>query len=211
MAVQHPTDNETARLEAFSDGVFAIAITLLVLDLKVPANLAQDQSLLGALADQWPAYFGFLTSFATIGIMWINHHHLFGMICRFDHPLLVLNAFLLLGVTFIPFPTAVMAAYVEKPGAETAALFYSLTFVVIAIAFTLLWRHASGERKLIDPSVEAWQIEQINRAFRIGPATYVFAAMVAPFSPPVSVAIILLLALFWALPAHVRARLPGIG
>src|SRR5262249_42578260 len=97
---------ESERLEAFSDGVFAIAITLLVLELKVPPR---DADLAAALLSGWPSYVAFLTSFATIGIMWLNHHRLFTTIRRVDHGTLVLNGLLLLGVTALPFPTAIVA------------------------------------------------------------------------------------------------------
>src|ERR1041385_9184169 len=103
--------SETARLEAFSDGVYAIAITLLVLDLKVP--MVQDGKLASALLHQWPMYFAFLISFAFIGIMWVNHHRLFNHIRRCDNRLLFLNLLLLLGVTVVPFPTALLAAHLK--------------------------------------------------------------------------------------------------
>jgi len=94
---------ETGRIEAFSDGVFAIAMTLLVLDLKVPKEVGVNLSLASALLEQWPSYLAFLISFATVGIMWMNHHRLFTLIHRTDHWLLVLNGLLLLGVTRFPF------------------------------------------------------------------------------------------------------------
>src|SRR5450756_525291 len=106
-----PTEEnkETGRVEAFSDGVFAIAITLLVLNIQVPHDLPVGKSLAGALIDQWPTLVAFVTSFATIGIMWINHHRLFIHIKRTDNNLLVLNLLLLLVIIFIPFPTALLA------------------------------------------------------------------------------------------------------
>src|SRR5512132_2117231 len=101
-------EKETGRIEAFSDGVFAIAITLLVLDLKVPRDLDEGVSLAQALLRQWPSYLAFIASFATIGVMWINHHKLFTLIKRSDDVLLILNVILLLGVTLTPFPTALV-------------------------------------------------------------------------------------------------------
>jgi len=100
---------ETSRIEAFSDGVFAIAITLLILEIKVPPPGSGELSL--ALARQWPSYLSFLMSFAFIGIMWINHHRLFTHIARSDDVLLILNLLLLLGVIVVPFPTAVLATH----------------------------------------------------------------------------------------------------
>jgi hypothetical protein len=104
---------ETGRLEAFSDGVFAIAITLLVLEIAVP-HVEHDASLTNALLDLWPSYFGYAVSFITIGVMWINHHHMFKDIERVDHGLLALNLLLLICISFVPFPTAVLAEYVGE-------------------------------------------------------------------------------------------------
>src|SRR5437899_1855756 len=103
-----PMQTETARIEAFSDGVFAIAITLLILEIKVPG--LQQGRLAGALLRQWPSYLAFLLSFVYIGIMWMNHHRMFTHIRRSNDTLLLLNLLLLLGVTVVPFPTAVLAS-----------------------------------------------------------------------------------------------------
>lgn len=108
--------SETARVEAFSDGVFAIAITLLILNVQVPSPSAGH--LLAALARQWPTYVSFLISFAFIGIMWVNHHRLFNHIRRCDNTLMFLNLLLLLGVAVVPFPTALLAAHYSTPGAD---------------------------------------------------------------------------------------------
>src|SRR5262245_58066326 len=101
---------ETARIEAFSDGVFAIAITLLVLDMKVPGSkdLPADVRLISVLGRQWPTYLAYVTSFLTILIMWVNHHRLFQHIKRTDNPFLMLNGLLLMGVTIVPFPTGLV-------------------------------------------------------------------------------------------------------
>src|SRR5690242_10945813 len=131
---------ETSRVEAFSDGVFAIAITLLILDVHVPGGPAG--SLGSALFRQWPTYVSFLISFAFIGIMWVNHHRLFNHIRRSDNRLLFLNLLLLLGVTFVPFPTALLAAHLRGSDAVVAAAVFNGTYVLIAIFFNVLWHHA---------------------------------------------------------------------
>ncbi len=118
-------EKETARVEAFSDGVFAIAITLLVLEFKVP-HLPQEASsgeLFHALLKLWPSTVAFLGSFAAILIMWINHHGLFRLIHKTDSRFLFANGFMLLMVTFVPFPTAVLAEYLGRPGERVAAAF----------------------------------------------------------------------------------------
>src|SRR4030095_5462388 len=139
--------SETARLEACSDGVFAIAITLLVLDLKVPRELGQERTLDQALVAQWPAYVAFLSSFLTILIMWVNHHRMFTLIGRADDRLLFYNGLLLLGVTLVPFPTSLVAEYLRHEGQRVAALVYNGTFIFLGMCFNMLWRRAAvGDR-----------------------------------------------------------------
>jgi uncharacterized membrane protein len=197
-----PIEDEraTARIEAFSDGVFAIAITLLVLDLQVPRGRPDGTTLLRALVAQWPGYLAFVTSFATIGIMWINHHRLFSIIRRSDHMLLVFNGLLLLGVTFVPFPTALVAVYIKHPGAAVAAGVYNGTFVIISVFFNLLWRYASSGKRLLRHSAGGAEIQAITRAYSYGPALYGLAFLLALISVPASLAVDVGLALFWSLP-----------
>jgi uncharacterized membrane protein len=127
----------TSRLEAFSDGVFAIAITLLVLEIKVPVGHGHD--LWHALGQQWPSYAGFITSFITIGIIWVNHHGLFDSVQQADRPLLFLNLFLLMSVAFIPFTTALMAEYLREPqGQDVATAVYSASLLLMGWGFLSL-------------------------------------------------------------------------
>ncbi len=194
-------ERETARVEAFSDGVFAIAATLLILEIKAPRETGA--SLGAALLAQWPSLVAFATSFAMIGIMWLNHHRLFGLVGRVSHALLVLNGLLLLGVTFVPFPTAVIAEYLGHAGEKVAAQFYSATFVAIAVVFNVLWRYVSSPRRnprllrvpMDDPAVLA-----IHAQYRMGPAFYILALLLAFWDARASVITNLLLALFFALP-----------
>jgi uncharacterized membrane protein len=191
--------SETARLEAFSDGVFAIAITLLVLDIKVPrpADLGPG-GLAAALLADWPAFLAFLTSFGTILVMWINHHLLFLHIRRTSRRLLYLNGLLLLFVTFVPFPTGLLAEYVERPEARVAAAFYAGTFFVTAVAFNLLWRHAARGRRLLDPDGDPAEAEAITRQYAVGPVLYGAATGLAFVYVPASVGLCLALALYFA-------------
>src|SRR5438105_9560046 len=122
-------------------------MTLLVLDLKVPHAVTGGDSLASGLARQWPAYLAFITSFATILIMWINHHRMFHLIGHADDRLLLYNGALLLGVTAVPFPTALVAEYLGHPGERLAAAVYNGTFIVIAVFFNLLW-HGAARRLL---------------------------------------------------------------
>ena len=125
-------------MEAFSDGVFAIAITLLILDIKVP-KVAPDQHLWSALGQQWPSYAAYVVSFLVIGIIWLNHHTMFGYVARVDRGLVVINLLLLLVVAAIPWPTALMAEYLrDDPASHDAAVVYSSVMVLVAITYVAL-------------------------------------------------------------------------
>src|SRR5581483_3937577 len=127
-------EKETGRLEAFSDGVFAVAITLLVLNIKIP-GLESDDTLWQAFVSNWPMLVAYITSFATIGVMWINHHRLFTHIKHINTPLMLLNLLLLLIIVFIPVPTALLAEYLVRLDLHMAAKLYSGTFFVLACCF----------------------------------------------------------------------------
>jgi uncharacterized membrane protein len=191
---------ETNRIEAFSDGVFAIAITLLILEIKVPQERESNAELMQALAGLGPSYFAFLTSFATVGIMWINHHSLFTLIRRSDHGLLLANTLLLLGVTFVPFPTSVLAEYLLAPAGQAAAIFYSGSFFFIAIFFNVLWRYASGGSRLLGEHTDRAAVRRISSQYAFAPLFYLVALALAFVSPVLSLAVNLLLALSFALP-----------
>lgn len=142
-----------ARLEAFSDGVLAIAVTLLVLEIKVPD--AGDGALRQQLGALWPSYLAYAVSFLTIGIMWVNHHRMTSALRGVDHGLVYRNLALLGLVSFLPFPTAVLADYLTEGGsnARIAAAFYGLTMVAVSVAFLLLWLHVDRTPDLTDPGV----------------------------------------------------------
>ena len=201
-------DKETGRLEAFSDGVFAVAITLLVLNLKIlPDQALKDRIFWDQLREQLPTLVAFVTSFATIGIMWINHHRLFNYIKRIDTDLLLLNLLLLLVIVFIPYPTALLAQqYALNPEMHDAALLYSGTNVILAICFNLLWRYATFHNRLIGKNADARAVASISRQYLGGPLLYLIAFGLAFLSVPASIIFNLLLALFFALPP----RQPGI-
>ncbi|MGI9060562.1 MAG: TMEM175 family protein [Ktedonobacteraceae bacterium] len=198
-------EKETGRVEAFSDGVFAVAITLLILNIQTPTtpDLLTDSALLDFFHKQWPMLLAFITSFATIGIMWINHHRLFIHIKRTDNNLLVLNLLLLLVIIFIPFPTALLAQqYASHPAMHYAAVLYSGTNVLLAIVFNLLWRYASYKNRLLDSKADFHAVQAITRQYRFGPLLYLITFAIAWLSAPVSVILNLLLAVFFALPGR---------
>ena len=192
-------EKETGRIEAFSDGVFAIAITLLVLELKVPhlEDGGANGSLTRALLRQWPSYVALVTSFFTILVMWANHHRMFNDVRRVNARFLYSNGLLLLLVTVVPFPTAVLAEYFEKPGARVAAAAYGGTFVLISVAFNLLWRSAIAGRRLLRAGVTEESIQEISRRYWLGTPGYAMATVGAYFSPSVTLAICVTLLMIW--------------
>jgi uncharacterized membrane protein len=189
--------SETARIEAFSDGVMAIAITLLILNLKVPSG---SEGHLGmALARQWPTYAAFLISFAFIGIMWVNHHRLFNHIRRSDNWLLFLNLLLLLGITIVPFPTALLAAHYGTTTDRTvAAAVFNGTYVLLAVSFNMLWHHAVRAGLLDDATQES--ADGISRQYAVGPIAYLLCFGLTWVSVPASLILNIGLAIFFAIP-----------
>jgi uncharacterized membrane protein len=205
--LEHPkpqsADKDTARLESFSDGVFSIAMTLLVLELTVPTlpnkdPLPTSQLLWKALAHSWPSYFAFLTSFGTVLIMWINHHGIFKLIRRSDGKLLFANGFLLLLVTVVPFPTALVARYLRTPAASVACVVYGGVFVFISLAYGLVLMAARRGGHLL-PGAKQEADERIRSCFRIGTPLYILATAIGFFSPWISLGICTTLWIYWAI------------
>lgn len=144
------------RLVFFSDAVFAIAITILVLDIRLPAggNATSSRELLLALAGLWPKYLAFFISFSVIGLSWISHHRKFLYIQRVDFQLLTLNLLMLMIIVFIPFPTTIMSENVSF----TATAFYALTMISAGLSGLILWWHAAHNHRLVDPNLDRRQI-----------------------------------------------------
>ena len=189
------------RLEAFSDGVFAIVITLLILDIKVPAG---EHGRLGhALAVQWPQYVAYLLSFFVVGVIWLNHHATVHLLARTDHTVLVLNLLLLLPVTVLPWPTAVLAEYATEGTAadqRVAVLLYGLTNVTMAIAFNVLWRYILRHPELQKPDVDRGLLAVRNRRYNVGLAAYPLITLIGLLDVTVFIALMGLVALMYLLP-----------
>jgi uncharacterized membrane protein len=198
--------SETARVEAFSDGVFAIAITLLILDVHVPSSTAGHLG--AALARQWPTYVAFLMSFSFIGIMWVNHHRLFNHICSCDNRLLFLNLLLLLGVTVVPFPTALLAAHYAQADRTTSAAVFNGTYFVIAIFFNVLW-HQAVRGGLLDSATRE-SADSISRQYAVGPISYLICFGLTWISVPASLALNMGLAIFFAIPPRIQGSEPRV-
>lgn len=167
------------RTEAFSDGVFAIAITLLILEIKVPPVAGQSNiELAWDLFALWPSFFAFVGSFATILVLWINHHGLFTLAEHVTPQFLFANGFLLLCVIFLPFPTALLAQHLTEPGGNIATVVYCGTFVLTNIAYHLLLTAATSPESIRE-DVTPDLIRRIRRAYWFGTLIYVTATIVA--------------------------------
>ena len=193
-------ERETGRVEAFSDGVFAIALTLLILEIHVPQpkDLAEQGGLNAALLHQWPAFFAYLLSFLFVLIMWINHHRLFTHIRRVNGAFLFLNGFLLLFATFMPFPTQMLATYIQRPEAKTAAVLYAGTNLLVAIGYQLLWRYASHENKLLKRNVNEKMVAQITHEYARTFPIFGIGFLLAFVSVPLCLGLFFLLMVFFA-------------
>jgi uncharacterized membrane protein len=184
----------TTRLEAFSDGVFAIAATLLILNVSVSGS-----PLGGELTRIWPSYAGYAISFVTIGILWSNHHTVMSQIAKVNRLFLLLNVLFLMVIAFIPFPTRLLAENIRSEGAQAAALAYGVTMILTAILFNLLWRYAATGRRLLRPDADPRTVQGIGRSYLPGPFLYLAATLVALVSPLLSAAMYAAIAGFYIL------------
>ncbi|MGH7912583.1 MAG: TMEM175 family protein [Candidatus Dormibacteraceae bacterium] len=201
--------SSTTRTEAFSDGVLAIAITLLVLDLH--ADVASRGSLLQALLDQWAGYLAYLTSFLTIGIIWLNHHAFFERLRATDRVLQWGNLGLLLFVSFLPFPTSILAAHLGDGGwnARVAAALYGLTGTLMTLPWVALWRHLVRKPRLFRaPFDTAFARREGSRAW-VGVVAYLLCAAIGLAVPYLAAFLYLAIAVFYALTSQGWSSLPG--
>jgi uncharacterized membrane protein len=198
---------ETARVEAFSDGVFAIAITLLILAVGIEQSIAGG-SLKHQLLHLWPAYIAYGVSFLTVGIMWVNHHQIFRHFARVDRPLLLLNILLLMCISFTPFPTRVVADHATS-GADrkAAAVLYGLTMTLTAICFFSVWYY--GSRKLLRADTDMREVSGITRSYLPGAPTYAFATALAFVSSIASLIMFGAIAIFYAISSSFFGREPS--
>jgi uncharacterized membrane protein len=200
----------TSRLEAFSDGVFAVAATLLVLDLHVP--LVGSGALWPQIVAQWPSFVAYLVSFLTIGIIWVNHHALFGLISRVDRPLLFLNLLLLLTVSLLPFPTAIAGEWVlDEEQAPVAAVLLGCTFLLMGIAFSGIWLYALLHHDLTRPGLELASPRNALPRFTIGNLAYAIGIGLAFVSPLASLLVYGLVAVYYVFPTLPHTTHPRQG
>ena len=193
--------NGTARLEAFSDGVFAIAATLLILEVRLPAHGSVTHGLLHA----WPSYVAYAISFLTIGIIWVNHHTVLHQIGRVDRTFLFINVVFLMVVAFSPFPTRVVAEHLRH-GSKAAAFAYGLTFTLMAVTYSVMWFYAAIGRRLIAADADQRVVSGISRSFAPGSLIYGTAMLSSLLSAYLAVALYGAIALFYVLESSIFGR-----
>jgi uncharacterized membrane protein len=193
--------NETARLETFSDGVFAIAATLLILEVHLSGHGSVTNDLLHA----WPSYLAYAISFLTIGIIWVNHHAVLQQIGRVDRTFLFINVVFLMIVAFSPFPTRVLAEHLRH-GSRAAAFAYGLTFTLMATSYGAMWFYAARGRRLIAEHADQRVVSGISRSFAPGSFIYGGATLSALLSAYLAVALFAAIAIFYVLESSIFGR-----
>ncbi|WP_415327831.1 TMEM175 family protein [Chryseobacterium sp. MMS23-Vi53] len=193
-------EKETGRMEGFSDGVFAIAITLLVLDLHVPDenSIKKGSDLIIFLKNQWPAFLAFVLSFFSIFIMWVNHHKIFKQIYRRNSAITFANGLILFLVSAVSYPTALLARYFDGEASSIVVAIYTGIFVLINISYNLLWYLASKNKELLRPGITNIAIKKIHNNYLYGLPIYLTALILSFWIPTISLIIILGLWIYWA-------------
>lgn len=194
-------EKETTRMEGFSDAIFAIAITLLVLDLHIPEKdaVANSTALLHYLVEQWPSYLAFSISFFSIFIMWVNHHKLFKQIYSRNTAITFANGLILFFASLVSYPTALLARFFNTPSAAVVVAFYTGIFILINISYVVLWYIASKDKSLLRPDITDAAIKKIMHNYLYGLPVYFIAFGLSFWFPALALVICGSLWIFWAL------------
>jgi uncharacterized membrane protein len=193
------------RLETFADGVFAIAATLLILNVELP-NEGGGRSLAHELVHLWPAYAAYTVSFLVIGVIWVNHHTILSLVGRTDRTFLFVNVVFLLAIAFLPFPTRVLADNLRAGDARTAAVFYGLTSIAMSVTFLAVWLYCSRIGRLLSDDADPRVVSGITRSFLPGTPLYVLATLSCLISAWLGAALYAALALFYVVSSTVFGR-----
>lgn len=179
------------RLEALTDGVFAIAITLLAIEIGVPhIESSSGADLRDAVLDQWPSYAAYTVTFFLIGAYWMNHHRMFRLLTGVTHRFLLLNIFFLMAIAIIPFPNAVLAEYLTEPDLRgVAAAVYGVAMIALAVMFNLVWWHVARHPSLLRPDCDMASLRKVLRSYLMGPIFYSVGLAFAFVAPLASLAI----------------------
>jgi uncharacterized membrane protein len=190
------------RVEAFADGIFAFAATLLILNLVVD----QTRPLAPQLLDNWTSYAAYAISFITIGIIGANHHTVMHQIAHVDRFFLLVTVLFLMFIAFIPFPTRLLALDIRGPDAQAAAIVYGVTLTCTAVMFNVLWRYAAAGRRLLRADADQRVVDGISRSYVLGPLSYGVATLVAVANPVASAALYAAIALFYVFESSLFGR-----
>ncbi|CAH1387532.1 TMEM175 family protein [Candidatus Nitrotoga sp. M5] len=194
-----PNEKETGRIEAFSDGVFAIALTLLAIDLRAPAlEIVNNVSLMEAVLERWTEYFAFANSFVVVLLMWICHHSIFKFVCKTDTRFMLANGLALFFVAAVSYPTSLLAKYLMTDAASAAAAFYAGYLVVANVAFIILWRTVSSNKKFLKDDAVNDDIVELTHGLYMTIPIYAGAALLAFVSAWITVTITTVLWVYWA-------------
>jgi uncharacterized membrane protein len=202
---------DTGRLETFADGVFAIAATLLILNVDVHVGspcTTEATDLKCQILHAWPSYGAYLVSFLTIGIIWINHHTVMAQVGRTDRTFMMLTIGFLMVIAFIPFPTRLVALHIGDDGATAATVTYGVTLTLTAVMFNLIWFYAARGRRLLRQDADPRTVRGISRTFVLGPWIYLGLTIVALLAPGLGAIGFLLFALFWVIESSLFGRDP---
>lgn len=197
--MKNPNEKETGRIEAFSDGVFAIALTLLAIDLRAPVlEIVNNASLIEAVIERWTEYFAFAFSFIVVLLMWICHHSIFKFVCKTDTRFMLANGLALFFVAAVSYPTSLLAKYLMTDAASAAAAFYAGYLVVANLSFIILWRTVSRNKKFLKDDAVNSDMVELTRGLYMTIPIYTGAALLAFVSAWITVTITTVLWIYWA-------------
>jgi len=189
---------ETIRIETFSDGVFCIAVTLLSIEIGVELHGdVTNKELTYALFAKWPIYLAYVISFVNVLLAWIGHHSLFKMLHKSDNSIMIANGLLLMLVALVPFPTKTLGVFLLTGALKTAVVFYTAYFVLISLAFRLLWHAATNNRDLLTHGITESQIKQTTKNENIGLVCNTIIMSIAFINPWIALALSFAMWIYW--------------
>jgi len=204
------TIRSTGRIEAFSDGVFAIAITLLVLEFRIPAADTNAEDLSRSILALWPSYFAYALSFTMIGIYWANHHYLFKLIARTDHGLNLINLLLLASIAFLPFPTHILGTHwAEEASRPVAVRFYAIGLTFPAVAWLGIWLYVCHVRRLVRSALDPSFLHKLTLQYVASVVLDLLAVAATFINYAWGLAMCVVLTLLYLLPPRAPCRRPG--
>ena len=189
---------DTSRIEAFSDGIFCVAITLLAIEIGVEAkHIDTNEGLFNSLWNLWPKYLAYFISFTNVLLAWIGHHSLFKNLRNTDNFVMIVNGLLLMLIALVPFPAKTLGEYLQTGALKSATVFYTGYFVLISLAFRLLWYAASRKRELLKTEISEEVIKRVSRNENIGLSFNVLITMIAFVYPPAALILSFIMWIYW--------------